>query len=211
MPKQTFFNLPDAKKDHIIRAAVEEFSKALYQEISINHLIKCMEIPTGSFYQYFDDKRDLYFYILSHYLDQMLDESVHDGKHLDILHPNSKSTNTSIFAHTRKSTPYYQEIFVDNFNKAPRDLKREWTFDKLIGSKYMALYNYDLFDSSDIDPYIKENKYLMMGLAMSVSSTLQCFCSRKEDEEKYKELYKLCINVIKTGIINYSPEQLSGH
>ena len=104
MPKQTFFNLPDAKKDHIIRAAVEEFSKALYQEISINHLIKCMEIPTGSFYQYFDDKRDLYFYILSHYLDQMLDESVHDGKHLDILHPNSKSTNTSIFAHTiRKS------------------------------------------------------------------------------------------------------------
>ena len=30
-------------------------------------------------------------------------------------------------------------------------------------------------------------------------------------EEKYKELYKLCINVIKTGIINYSPEQLSGN
>lgn len=211
MPKQTFFNLPDAKKEHIIHAAVEEFSKAPYQEISINHLIKCMEIPTGSFYQYFEDKRDLYFYILSYYLDCLLEESVREGKHLDILHPDSRAKDTSIFTNTRNATQYYQEIFVENFNKAPRDLKREWTFDKLIGGKYMALYNYDLFDSPDIDPAIKENKYLMMGLAMSVASTLQCFCSRKEDEKKYKQLYKLCINVIKTGITHYSSEALEGN
>lgn len=204
MPKQTFFNLPDTKKEHIIRAAVEEFSKAPYQEISINHLIKCMEIPTGSFYQYFDDKRDLYFYILSHYLDQMLEESIREGKHLDILDPDSKSKNTSIFTNTRNATKYYQEICVDNFNKAPRELKREWVFDKLIGSQYMALYDYSLFDSPDIDPMIRKNKHLMMGLAMSVGSTLQCFCSREQDEETYKQLYRLCVNVIKTGILNYS-------
>ena len=41
MPKQTFFNLPDAKREAILKTAVEEFSKAPYQEINIKNLIHC--------------------------------------------------------------------------------------------------------------------------------------------------------------------------
>lgn len=61
MPKQTFFNLPEEKRNHIIEVSIDEFAKAPYQNISINHLIRSMNIPTGSFYQYFEDKKDLYF------------------------------------------------------------------------------------------------------------------------------------------------------
>ena len=75
MPKQTFFNLPEEKRNHIIEVSIDEFAKAPYQNISINHLIKSMNIPTGSFYQYFEDKKDLYFYILSFYIDGILEES----------------------------------------------------------------------------------------------------------------------------------------
>ncbi|HHW30113.1 MAG TPA: TetR/AcrR family transcriptional regulator [Clostridiaceae bacterium] len=65
MPQQTFFNLPEDKKNSIILAAIEEFSKASYNTASINKICKKSNIAKGSFYQYFTDKLDLYVYIMT--------------------------------------------------------------------------------------------------------------------------------------------------
>lgn len=65
MPKETFFNLPRDKRNLIISAAIEEFSKADYNTASINQICKKSNIPKGSFYQYFTDKLDLYVYIMT--------------------------------------------------------------------------------------------------------------------------------------------------
>lgn len=64
MPKETFFNLQNDKRNLIISAAIEEFSKANYNSASINQICKRSDIPKGSFYQYFEDKLDLYVYIM---------------------------------------------------------------------------------------------------------------------------------------------------
>ncbi|CAH1707060.1 TetR/AcrR family transcriptional regulator [Lactobacillus delbrueckii subsp. delbrueckii] len=63
MPSQTFFNLPKEKQDRIMAAAREEFFTHSFDEASINRLIKAAGIPRGSFYQYFADKEDVYFYL----------------------------------------------------------------------------------------------------------------------------------------------------
>jgi len=65
MPKETFFNLPRDKRNLIISAAIEEFSKADYNTASINQICRKSNIPKGSFYQYFTDKLDLYVYIMT--------------------------------------------------------------------------------------------------------------------------------------------------
>jgi len=65
MPKNTFFNLPDEKKDKIIDAAINEFSQNHYGKITIDKIVKKAEIPKGSFYQYFENKDDLYIYLFS--------------------------------------------------------------------------------------------------------------------------------------------------
>lgn len=65
MPKQTFFNLPEEKKKILVQAAKKEFSRASLAEASIANIIKDANIPRGSFYQYFEDKDDLYFYLLN--------------------------------------------------------------------------------------------------------------------------------------------------
>jgi len=65
MPKQTFFHLTQDKQDTLILAAKEEFSRVPLHEASIANIIKSAGIPRGSFYQYFEDKEDLYFYLLS--------------------------------------------------------------------------------------------------------------------------------------------------
>src|SRR5699024_1310411 len=65
VPKQTFFNLSKQKKETLVQAAKKEFSRVSLAEASISNIIKEAEIPRGSFYQYFEDKEDLYFYLLS--------------------------------------------------------------------------------------------------------------------------------------------------
>ena len=64
MPKATFFRLPKAKQQRLMDAAYQEFARAPFNEASISNIIKQAGIPRGSYYQYFDDKADLYFYLL---------------------------------------------------------------------------------------------------------------------------------------------------
>ena len=64
MPKTTFFNLPEEKRDLILNLAIEEFAEKDYKNASISNLVARAGIAKGSFYQYFEDKRDLYLYLI---------------------------------------------------------------------------------------------------------------------------------------------------
>jgi len=64
MPSERFLNLPDEKKKRIIKASLKEFARVSYDEISINRIIQDAEISRGSFYQYFEDKKDLQTFLL---------------------------------------------------------------------------------------------------------------------------------------------------
>lgn len=64
MPKQTFFNLEERKRLAIFEVALEEFSKHPYNEASINTIVEKSNISKGSLYQYFEDKKDLYLYLI---------------------------------------------------------------------------------------------------------------------------------------------------
>ena len=75
MPTSTFFNLPPPKRERLMRAAVEEFTNRPFNEVSINRIIQAAEIPRGSFYQYFEDKTDLFRFILA-YFNQRLEEAI---------------------------------------------------------------------------------------------------------------------------------------
>ncbi|MDD6879150.1 MAG: TetR/AcrR family transcriptional regulator [bacterium] len=68
MPTKTFLNLNKEKQDLIIKEAIKEFSNKLYSEVSLNQIIKKSKISRGSFYMYFNDKRDLYLYIMDKFI-----------------------------------------------------------------------------------------------------------------------------------------------
>src|SRR3989304_6674291 len=65
MPKQTFLNLPEEKRETIINAAVDEFAEYGLENASTNRIVKNSGISKGSFYQYFEDKQDVFMYWLS--------------------------------------------------------------------------------------------------------------------------------------------------
>ena len=64
MPKITFYNLPEDKKEKLIYAIKKEFSRVPLYDASISNIVKSAEIPRGSFYQYFQDKEDAFFFLL---------------------------------------------------------------------------------------------------------------------------------------------------
>lgn len=69
MPTITFEKLSDDKKDIIEESAIKEFSTYTYDQVSINRIIQDINMPRGSFYLYFENKEDLYLYIMKKNID----------------------------------------------------------------------------------------------------------------------------------------------
>lgn len=70
---RTFENLPDAKRDRITRAAVEEFGRAGYAAASINAIVSRLGIAKGSIFQYFGDKKGLFLFVFGQATDMVKD------------------------------------------------------------------------------------------------------------------------------------------
>ena len=69
MPRDTFFNLPEDKRNKIIQAAKMEFAENELFKSRVSNIIKTANIPRGSFYQYFEDLDDLYYYVIEEFFD----------------------------------------------------------------------------------------------------------------------------------------------
>ena len=67
--RPTFSRLPSDKRDRILAAAVDEFSRFGYENASINRMVGRLGIAKGSIFQYFGSKKNLYFHIFQHAVD----------------------------------------------------------------------------------------------------------------------------------------------
>lgn len=82
MIKQTFYNLPKEKQQRIIKASIDEIIGNSYDKISINKIVKNAVISRGSFYQYFDQKSDLFELIMQNFTSEL------KNKFIDIMISN---------------------------------------------------------------------------------------------------------------------------
>jgi AcrR family transcriptional regulator len=64
MPTNTYYNLSKDKKERIFNAGVLEFSYHELFDASVNTIVRIANISKGSFYQYFEDKNDFYWFII---------------------------------------------------------------------------------------------------------------------------------------------------
>ena len=74
MCSETFLRLPEEKKNRFLDAAWEEFTSVSFADASINKIVSRARVPRGSFYQYFTDKQELFFYLLSGMLKHFYEE-----------------------------------------------------------------------------------------------------------------------------------------
>ena len=70
MPTERVDRLPPDKNAGILEAAVLEFSRVPFEKVSINKIIKNADISRGSFYTYFEDKRDLLQFVFEDFIER---------------------------------------------------------------------------------------------------------------------------------------------
>ena len=73
MPKPTFAKLPPAKRQDIIDLAVAEFAEHPYRVASLSRIVARVGIAKGSIYQYFENKQELYLFILDYAAQRQLE------------------------------------------------------------------------------------------------------------------------------------------
>ncbi len=135
MPKDTFFNLPEEKRSLILQVAIEEFAKYSFNQASINRIVSRSGIAKGSFYQYFEDKIDLFKYLIQviasekiKYLSPvmqnpdnydfftLLREMNLSGLRFAADHPHFDRVRARIME--SRNSPIYHELLADNLPSA---------------------------------------------------------------------------------------------
>lgn len=78
MPTKLFFELSQDKRKTIIDVAIAEFAIYGYANASTNSIVKKSGISKGSLFKYFENKEELYFFILDTVTTE-LNESIEQG------------------------------------------------------------------------------------------------------------------------------------
>lgn len=124
MPKETFYRLPDEKRERIMAAAEREFLENSFEAASINRIIKEAAIPRGSFYQYFEDKKDIFLYIVD----------THKNEAFDFVENFIKDCNGDIFAFMRMAMDCIISAgFSEKMNGMKRMFSQPWVSDRMKG------------------------------------------------------------------------------
>lgn len=96
MPEKTFLNLPEKKRERVTRVLIKHFARKPYSKVDIEDVAKESRVSKGSMYQYFKDKKDMYFYAIRVAL----------GKYLEIVE-DVNFENTSFFEYVKKGFEHY--------------------------------------------------------------------------------------------------------
>lgn len=201
MPTSTFFNLPEDKKNKILKAANKEFERVPIEQVSIKNIVESAEIARGSFYQYFEDKEDLFQYIMSAKMGNMQNKLIEM-----IEHENGNIINIFInmyeylikIVKIKKNNKFFKQIF-ENVKTSDNlmFIKKE----EINKNLEQTLYN--LYDrNKDILNIKNEEEFkLVIEMLFAITRKRIVVSLKYKDLEKARETYLKEIEFLKKGII----------
>lgn len=197
MASSTFLNLPIEKQNKLLQAAFNEFSRVSYEEASINKIISEAGIPRGSFYMYFNDKLDLYSYLIRRDRIRLQENILKLLKDLDgdfVLVWEQMYKNIINYCTNEKHYNFYKQFFIG----------MRFSFEKHIMIKpteqEMILYKKEVIENINKTLYnIKSEEelfdaYMFVQMTTLASITFHFMnCSKNNN-------YQTRLNIIKNGL-----------
>lgn len=183
MPKSTYFSLSDEKRNRVYDACLNEFQTHSFHEAKIMHIVKALDIPRGSFYQYFEDLKDAYFYVLSQ---ETLE--IHD-LFFNLLKDNS----------IEEALDKYKYLLLENLIDSPQY--------KLYKYRFLD-WTYELErdwkpQSSATVPASENNNPVSQVLKSVVHNLVYRLFSENWTEKTFIENYDKEIKLVTEGLLNY--------
>lgn len=198
MAKQTFLNLNEEKRKVVEESLKKEFSRVPLKDALVSNIVKCAKIPRGSFYQYFNDIEDAFYYVIGQYskdIKKTLLENIVRNKgdiilsyrqlYIYILDMIEKKENKDYFEKIFLNMNYDIEImFTPNFNEGLNVMLNQIDITKLnIPSKFSLSYILDIIESVMMNNIVKSYKRNL---------------SREKNIEIFeKELALVCAGILK--------------
>lgn len=197
MPKKTFFNLPDEKKLAVVNASKKEFSRVPLANALVANIVTEAGIPRGSFYQYFENIEDCFYFIVDEYsktIKTRLITNLKDYKgdiikayynlFIYILDLMEDEQNKEYFENLFLNMNYkIQKMFTPNFNDGLNNILNLVDISRLdIQSRFALGYILDIIESVMIHNIIESYK-------------------RNVKKDKNIEIFEKEIMLISTGIV----------
>ncbi len=196
MPKETFYNLPESKQTAVFKAAVQEFSTQKYSDASINQIVKSAGIPRGSFYQYFNDKADVFVFILekiSAQIKAVEQKNAVDDSDCDALTQFAKKLASTI--ELNGSNPEYVRITIMQSKETDPFVKK---FFELQEEHKQAVIN--LFEQDKKRGLIREDVDAAAVIDMVYLLSKEAFYAMGSDGNAYQKRMEIYLKIIREGI-----------
>ena len=198
MPKQTFYNLKEEKREKIEQALLKEFSNNTFERASISNIIAEAQIPRGSFYQYFENKDDAVEYIINKYLKKEK-ERIYNS----LLRNNGDIFETSIDIYDYIIEKINTTTNLKLFKNILQELRKnntnafEGNAELLSGRKTIE----KIIDKRELNIQEKEDLYYFLRILNLVirSATLEVISNKITQEEGKQKLLKE-IEILKRGM-----------
>lgn len=205
MPTERFYHLPEVKKAVIREAAIEEFSRVPFEKASINKIIQNAGISRGSFYTYFEDKRDVLRYIFSDTADRLKDswtESIrkNDGDIWiasdELLEKGMRYVEEQMGAMLQMAQNI---MFVQDFDQLTCGSNGSWNGEQKGDEILTALYEItdkSLFKDADFSAF----KVVVTLIMSCIGEGVSRYYRHMEDEENIKKVFREKLEILQYGI-----------
>ena len=198
MPSDTFLRLNADKREKLIDASFKEFSLYNFNDASINRIIKEAGISRGIFYMYFEDKKDLYFYLLEQYLEVLIDNMKKDliknkGDLFKMFQDNIKESYNSF----KNNNINFFKKSLENITIMEESKKTFGFRDKRLLRELIPNINLELLNDNakkHIEVIFAINMHLLMVTLMKLLK------EDSLDEEILKDYYEQ-LNILKYGCV----------
>ena len=200
MPTDRFYNLSAEKKKVICNAAIEEFTRVPFEKASINKIIKSAGISRGSFYTYFEDKRDVLGYIFEDAGETFIAgwSKCSEKNNRDLW-----KTAVDFLQYSIKNTKKDMLRLAENIRDSDRLFGAAHNLcpDKDVRLEQMCEVLYSTIDTSDFkrgdnEAFGQLISLIIIELARCISWTFH----HPEDEEKIKKIFQEKLDILQYGI-----------
>lgn len=201
MPKKTFLNLSKEKQNIIIEASLKEFKRVLLKDASINKIIKDAQISRGSFYNYFNDINDIYFYSLNEYKGKLISLI----KEI-LIKNNGELIKTTIeiydeiinYSNKEENKNLVKNIFL-NFNYQNEVRTKIYKYN--IDNKYEFLELISLIDKKNLNIRNDEEIFYIIDIiiVIIIQGIIETLIDSDKKEDSKEKIHKQ-IEILKRGI-----------
>lgn len=203
MPSERYFKLSEDKQQRIVEASMDEFIASGMHDASINKIIKDADISRGSFYTYFIDKTDLFEYIFGMLkksaTKSILDEvDKHGGDIFEAARALVKQGAGFASKSKDKTLVLFEKIMQDFGIIAHISELPVGQTQPLLGSLLNEIYN----RMNDLKEYIPQDRFIVVGDMMIVTSvkTLVAIKRNPEEKESFLKMLYMQYDIMEKGI-----------